>query len=221
MLQPETFHFLRQLRDNNDKVWFDTHKMHYLAAKADVENMVRTTLRIVGSIDNTLGHLLPKDCMFRIYRDVRFSPNKVPYKTNMGFWLSRGNKKSPYAGYYFHIEPDASFFGGGLYMPEPTELKKVRQEIAYCFDEFREVVETPAFSSFYGGVVIEGHSLAKPPADYALHPAANYLKLKSFFATRSLTDAALCSPSVEETLEEGIRLAAPLVHFLNRPLLDD
>lgn len=222
MIKSSTLQFLTDLKENNNKPWFDEHRKEYTAAKNNIEELAQRVIELFGAVDGTIGHLLPKDCMFRINRDVRFSANKSPYKTNMGFWLSRGGKKSPLAGYYIHIEPGQSFFGGGIYMPMPPELKKVRQEIAYCTDEFKEIVENPSFKSFFGGVVIEGHTLVKVPAGYeADHPAANYLKLKSMFGSRNLTDIDLAdTKSLEQTLLEGAKLSAPLVHFINRALLD-
>jgi uncharacterized protein (TIGR02453 family) len=222
MIKPYTLQFLTDLKENNHKPWFDEHRSDYMAAKTNIEELARRVIELFGSVDGTIGHLQPKDCMFRINRDVRFSANKSPYKTNMGFWLSRGGKKSPLAGYYMHIEPGQSFFGGGIYMPMPPELKKVRQEIAYCADEFLEIVENPAFKTFFGGVVVEGHTLVKVPAGYeADHPAASYLKLKSVFGSYSLTDADLINTKkLEQLLLEGAKLSAPLVQFLNRALID-
>jgi uncharacterized protein (TIGR02453 family) len=222
MLQTTTLQFLADLRENNNKPWFDANKARYQKAKADVEALAAHTIRIFSEVDASLAHLLPKDCMFRINRDVRFSTDKSPYKTNMGFWICKGGKKSPLAGYYLHVEPGQSFFGGGIYMPMPPELKKVRQEIAYCTDEFKGIVESPDFKRFFGGVVIEGHTLVKVPAGYAAdHPAADYLKLKSFFGDHKLSDDLLLdAQKLEATLREGAQLTAPLVHFINRALTD-
>jgi uncharacterized protein (TIGR02453 family) len=220
MIQPSTLQFLADLRDNNNKPWFDAHKKRYAAAKGDVEQLVVRTLDILGGIDPNIQGLEAKQCMFRINRDVRFSANKSPYKTNMGFAMTKGGKKSPLGGYYVHLEPDQCFFGAGIYMPMPPELKKVRQEIAYCFEEFQSIVEAPAFQKFFGnGVAIEGHSLVKVPAGYDPdHRAAKYLKFKTYFAMHKFAEQDVTSAQFADTLAEGFRLVAPMVAFINRAL---
>ena len=221
MLKKTSLQFLTDLQDNNNKPWFDTHKKDYTAAKSDVEQLVKNTLNILESIDPNIKDLEPKQCMFRINRDVRFSANKSPYKNNMGFAMTKGGKKSPLAGYYVHIEPGQCFFGAGIYMPMPPELKKVRQEIAYCFEAFQSIVESKDFQQFYGGVAVQGHTLVKVPAGYAPdHRAAEYLKLKSYFGMHRLTDAAMCSDELMATLTQGFKIVAPLVAFINGSLED-
>ncbi len=222
MIQTSTLQFLTELRENNHKSWFDIHRPGYEAAKQDVLQFIAAFIAASAPVDPTIAHLQPKDCLFRINRDMRFSANKDPYKTNFGFWLSKGGRKSPLAGYYCQIEPGGkSFFGGGLYMPPPPDLKKVRQEIAYCTDEFRSIVENEAFRRFFGGVVVEGHTLVKMPAGYeAGHPAESYLKLKSFFGSRNIPDGDWADGQLMNTIAEGMALSAPLVQFLNRSLED-
>jgi uncharacterized protein (TIGR02453 family) len=217
MIQPSTLQFITDLSQNNNKPWFDLNRPVYQAAKTNIERFATQVIEHFGATDPDIAHLEAKNCMFRINRDVRFSANKDPYKANIGFWMAKGGKKSSFGGYYVHFEPGKCFFGGGLYMPMPPELKKVRQEIAYCFDEFKNIVEAPDFKRFFGGVVVEGHTLVKVPAGYeADHPAANYLKLKSFFGQRALTNAEVTSTDLLPLVLEGLKLAAPLVAFLNR-----
>ena len=136
MLQISTLKFLKDLKKNNTKEWFDANRKIYESAKQNFEALVQTVITQHGEKDEEIIALKPKDCMFRINRDVRFSKDKSPYKTNFGAFINRGGKKSIYAGYYFHCEPGENFVGGGLWMPMPDALKKVRQEIDYCFDEF-------------------------------------------------------------------------------------
>lgn len=221
MLKSSTLQFLTELADNNNKPWFDANRKTYTVVKDDMEQFIGEVLRTLEQIDPNISGLTAKSCMFRINRDVRFSANKAPYKNNMGFAMTKGGKKSPLGGYYVHIEPGKCFFGAGIYMPMPPELKKVRQEIAYCYDEFKEIVENDAFKAFFGGVVVQGHTLVKTPAGYAPdHRAAEYLKLKSIFGEHALTDAEITSPTLIHTLSEGFRLLAPLVGFINRSLED-
>ena len=110
MLQPDTLQYLRELNANNNKAWFDANKKRFEAAKKDVEQLVAELLAGSAKFEPALADFKAKDCVFRIYRDVRFSKDKTPYKNNMGAWFNKGGKKSPHAGYYLHIEPGNSFF---------------------------------------------------------------------------------------------------------------
>src|SRR5258706_6428020 len=140
MLQPATIKFLKDLKKNNNKPWFEKNKLIYLDAKEDMEAFVQQVIDGLGKIDPDIAPLLPKDCVYRIYRDVRFSKDKTPYKTNMGASLNRGGKKMPTAGYYFHCEPGRNLAGGGLWMPQAPELGKVRQEIDYNFAQWQKIL---------------------------------------------------------------------------------
>jgi uncharacterized protein (TIGR02453 family) len=164
--------------------------------------------------------LKPKDCMFRINRDVRFSKDKSPYKTNMGAFINRGGKKSIYAGYYFHCEPGNNFVGGGLWMPMPNELKKVRQEIDYCFDEFSKIVSNKKFKTIYGNVH-EGDDmkLSRPPKGYdESNPAIEFIKLKSFIAMQKLDDKDMTDKNISSKIANAFDALQPMIKFLNRAL---
>ena len=129
MLQPGSLKFLKDLKKNNSKEWFDQHRNAYDAAKADFAMLVTAVIHELGKTDPGIATLTAKDCMFRINRDVRFSKNKAPYKSNMGASFVAGGKKSILSGYYFHLEPGGqSFVGGGLYMAEPDKMKKIRKQ---------------------------------------------------------------------------------------------
>src|SRR5258706_9723203 len=112
MISPSTMSFLKALKSNNNKEWFDKNKDKYLAAKENVENLVDGLIKSFSAFDKSLAGLKAKDCVFRIYRDVRFAKDKRPYKTNMGASISAGGKKAEVAGYYIHIEPGNSFIAG-------------------------------------------------------------------------------------------------------------
>ena len=130
MLQPDTVRFIERLSENNNKPWFDAHRDEYVAAKADFERFVELLMGQLVEIEPALSEQKAKDSIFRIFRDVRFSKDKTPYKGHFGVYLSRGGRKYSGAGYYLHIEPGGkSFIGGGLWMPEPSLLKAVRQEL--------------------------------------------------------------------------------------------
>ncbi|MEY4456679.1 MAG: hypothetical protein RLY15_943, partial [Bacteroidota bacterium] len=149
MLQSSTIQFLKALKKNNNKEWFDKNRKIYEQAKADYLNFVTILLNEIQGFDTSLMELQPKQCIFRLNRDVRFSKNKDPYKTNFGASFSKGAKKVQSAGYYFHLEPGENFVGGGLWMPMAPDLNKVRQEIDYCYKEFSSILKKPAFKSTY------------------------------------------------------------------------
>src|SRR6185369_7583421 len=167
MFQSATLKFLKDLKKNNNKPWFDAHRKQYEAAKNDFEILIQSILDKHSKNDPDLKELTAKKCMFRINRDVRFSKDKSPYKTNFGASMDKGGKKSGLAGYYFHLEPGKSFIGGGIWMPQPDALRKVRQEIDYGFDEFRKIVESKKFRSIFKEMYSgEGMQLAKVPQGF-------------------------------------------------------
>jgi uncharacterized protein (TIGR02453 family) len=152
MISSPTLAFLKALKKNNNKAWFDEHRENYNAAKYNFEEFVVLLLQKMIEFDEDMKELIPKNCTFRINRDVRFSKNKTPYKINLSASFNRGGKKSMYGGYYFHLQPgNNNFVGGGLWRPEPADLKKLRQEIDYCFPEFKKIICAPEFKKHYFG----------------------------------------------------------------------
>lgn len=220
MLQPSTLKFLKDLKRNNNKEWFDVNRKRYEVAKEDFNNLVKTIIEKYSSKDEELASLQVKDCVFRINRDVRFSKDKSPYKTNMGASINRGGKKSIYAGYYFHLEPGESFVGGGLWMPEAENLKKVRQEIDYCFDEFRKIINNKKFKDTYGDLYTEeGVKLSRPPKGYNEdNLAVEFIKLKSFLSMQKITDADLTDKNLVKKITTAFEVLRPMVKFINRSL---
>ncbi|HSF46472.1 MAG TPA: DUF2461 domain-containing protein [Chitinophagaceae bacterium] len=210
--------FLKKLQKNNNKPWFDENRALYIDAKTEFESFVESLIAAFGKHDPTVAHLLPKDCIFRINRDVRFSKDKSPYKTNFGAFINSGGKKSPLAGYYVHIEPGGSFVGGGLYMPMPDMLSKVRQEIDYNLPEFKSIINGAAFKKQYKELHRgEDISLTRVPKGYEpANPAAEYLKLKSFIAMRPLSDEEVQSGDLEKICVTAFKALKPLVDFVNR-----
>ena len=223
MLQPETFNFLNQLRANNNKEWFDQNRKLYDTAKADVLQLLNPLLTGLEQIDPAIAasQLKVKSCIFRINRDIRFSTDKSPYKTNFGAWFNVGGKKSPSAGYYFNIEPNGSFVADGMYMPDSKVLATIRQEIDYNLTIFEEMLCTPSFDAYFEDLS-RAEALIRPPKGYqADNPAIEYLKLKSFTASHPLPDGLLTSPELAETVVKAFAGLQPLVAFLNRALGDE
>jgi uncharacterized protein (TIGR02453 family) len=221
MLDTSTLRFLTQLKKNNNKPWFDNHRTAYSSAKADFENFVQKMIDAISLFDSDIKELKPKNCVFRINRDIRFSKDKSPYKINMGASLSRGGKKSIFAGYYFHLQPGGeSFAGGGLWMPQPDHLKNLRQEIDYCYPEFKKIIDSASFKKQYSGLeMIESQMLVNVPKGYdKKNKAASFLKLKSFVALKPIPDRILTSSQLLSETTKAYKALTPLLKFINRSL---
>lgn len=223
MLTNSSIQFLKQLEKNNSKEWFDQNRKAYENCKADFAALVDAVIIETAKKDASIGHLSAKECIFRINRDVRFSKNKAPYKTNMGASINSGGKKSLTAGYYFHFEPGGkSFVGGGLYMAEPDKMKKIRQEIDYNWPEFKKLLNHKNFQQQYGDLdKSEGMSLVREPKGYEKdNPAIEYIKLKSWIALSPITDKELTDQQLVKTIAKAFEALQPIIVFLNRALED-
>ena len=220
MLQSSTIKFLKDLQKNNNKPWFEKNRTVYENAKADFAQFIQNIIDKHGKKDESIKQLKAKDCMFRINRDVRFSKDKSPYKNNFGASINRGGKKSVYAGYYFHCQPGEAFAGGGLWVPMPADLKKVRQEVDYCFDEFKKITGSKKFKTVYGDLIKDAEtSLVKVPQGFEKdNPAADYIKLKSFIAMKRITDKEITSKELTRITIEAFETLQPLLAFINRSL---
>jgi len=220
MLEPQSIKFLKDLKKNNNKPWFDAHRNQYEAARIDYSNFIQLVIDAMQKKDTTITGLTSKDCLFRINRDIRFSKDKTPYKTAFGASIKRGGKKSPYAGYYFHFEPGASFVGGGMWMPEAAALKNMRQEIDYNWDEFKSILQNRSFKKIYGDMYKDGEiSLSTMPKGYEKdHPAAGYLKLKSFIAETRIEDEELTKAGLHKQVVTAFEALQPLLNFINRTI---
>lgn len=223
MLHPKTLQFLIKLKKNNAREWFNAHRGDYDAAKENFIELVNQILENVGQFDQDLTLLTFKDCIFRINRDVRFSKNKDPYKTNMSAYFVKGGKKSWLAGYYFHCEPGGkSFIGGGLYGGEPDQIKKVRQEIDYNWSAFKGILQHMQFKKMFGDLSRqEGMSLIREPKGYEKdNPAIDYIKLKNFIVSVPVTDEELTDQKLVKKIITAFTTMQPLLKFLNRAMED-
>ena len=218
MLEPQSIKFLKQLKKNNNKPWFDAHRAEYEAARIDYSNFIQLVIDALGKSDPSIAGMKAKDCIFRINRDIRFSKDKTPYKTAFGASIKTGGKKSPYAGYYFHFEPGQSFAGGGMWMPEAPVLRNIRQEIDYNFDEFKTILKEKKFKSVFGDLYKgDDLSLQTMPKGYEKdHPAAEYLKLKSFIAETRFDDEELTKAGLHKKTLAAFVAMQPLLAFINR-----
>jgi len=215
MLQPSTLKFIKELKTNNNKPWFDANRKKYEEAKTDFISFVDNLLAAIAKFDPAISSLKAKGCIFRINRDVRFSKDKSPYKTNMGAYMNPGGKKVNTPGYYFHCEPGQAFAAGGLYGPEPAVLAKVRQEIDYSFDDWKKIVNDKGFKKYFPKV--DGiETLSRPPKGYTDdNPAIEFLKMKSFIVSRPLTDVQLTDKSLIKEVAKTFEAMKPMIDFLN------
>ncbi len=218
MLQPATISFLQKLAKNNNKEWFDKNRDAYTLAKEDFEGLVAAILDTLAVNEPLFKEQKAKDCVFRIFRDVRFSKDKTPYKAHFGAFFSKGGRKFPGAGYYLHIDPAGkSFAGGGLWVPEPPLLKAVRQEIDYNFKEFNGIVTDKKFKKLFSQ--IDGEQLKKLPQGYDEgNPAAEYLKMKSFTVGNPLSDVDIAGKGLAKKVTDVFTTMRPFIDFLNRSL---
>ena len=177
-------------------------------------NLNSELLKGLTEEDQDFSLLQAKDCLFRINRDVRFSKDKSPYKTNFGIALSPGGKKSGRAGYYVHISENNSFIGGGIWMPDAKVLNDIRQEIDYNWDEFKAIIDTQKFKKNFH---FDGEKLLRPPKGYdASNPAIDFLKYKSFTVFKSISLQALESDDLVQTSLEAFKDMKHFIQFLNR-----
>ena len=144
--------FLTDLRKNNNKEWFNENRKRYEESKEQMLFFTELMIQELHKFDDDISLISPKDCLFRIFRDVRFSNDKTPYKTHMGSFVARNGRKSHRAGYYMHIEPGNSFLGGGIWSPEAGPLKAIRSEIYDNAGGFKEVIQDKGFLKFYQSI---------------------------------------------------------------------
>lgn len=209
--------FLNKLKANNNRDWFNANKGQYEAARQEVEQFVEHLIPSIQKTDPNLGSLTAKQTMFRIYRDVRFSKDKSPYKTYFGAHIAPGGRKSEQAGYYIHIDPDGSFAGGGCYRPMGENLKKIRSEIYYNLDEYNNIISNQKFRSVFGE--IKGDRLVRPPQGFPKEfEGIEILKLKDYTVLRNFGKTELEKPDFGKFILETFNTMKPLNNFLNRAL---
>jgi len=208
--------FLQDLAANNNREWFAANKKRYETAKKELNDFLEVLISDLAKTDSSLKDLRPKDCMFRIFRDVRFSKNKDPYKTNMGAVIAPGGRKSNKGCYYLHIDPTGSFLAGGMYMPEPDKLKLIRQEIDYNLDAFEKLIHAQSFQKLFGELNDNGRLKTTPKGYDAANPAIEYLRNKSFTVSHAFSAEEITKTNFESFCLSTFAEIRPLNEFLNR-----
>ncbi len=208
-----TFEYLQDLKNNNNREWFHANKKRYDNVKATFEESIKELIVSIGEFEN-MGGVQVKDCNYRIARDVRFSLNKDPYKTWLSASFSEGGRKSGKMDYYLHIQEGESFLGGGMYSPTPQQLAKLRQEIDYNAKELKDIIFNLDFVKTFGEA--EGEVVKSSPKGYSKeHPEIELLRKKQMFFWHKFTDEQVCSPDFVKIVTEVCRKLKPFLDFLN------
>jgi len=215
-IEPFVFDFLLDIEQNNNRDWFQQNKKRYDAALKNVQEFITQVIAGIAVFDASVSGQNAKDCIFRIYRDVRFSHDKTPYKTHFGAFITPSGKKSGDAGYYIHIQHNASFLTGGLWAPEPAVLKKIREEIYYSPEELVGILENKTFKSTFGKLIDEG-SLKNPPKIYPVDfEYINLLKYRHFCTEKPVSNAEVTADGFLKKCLQILEISAPLVKYMNK-----
>jgi uncharacterized protein (TIGR02453 family) len=220
MMTKEALQFLADLVANNNTDWMHANKKRYENYKKDYHNYIASLLAEMKPLDKSLEPLEIKNCTFRINRDIRFSKDKSPYKTNMGVWFTQNKFRKNSPGYYVHFEKGNSFIAGGVWCPEPDELKRIRKEIAFFHDDLEAIVNDKTFKKEFNALTRdENNTLKKAPKDFEPnHPAIEFLKLKSFTASEKIDDKLFLDKDFSKIVAQKLMALKPLNDFLNRAL---
>ena len=215
---PETLKFLRQLKRNNNREWFQGHKAIY--EEKVKQPMVELVTALGGAMQGFAPELVtdPKRAIFRIYRDTRFSPDKTPYKTHIAaHFTPSGVAKNIGAGLYFHVDTEEVLVAGGVYMPQSPALRLIRNHVASHADELRRILGNPEFKKLYGG--LQGEQLTRAPKGFSPdHPALDLLRYKHFVAWFERPAAFAETPGLFVLVLEGFVALMPLIRYLNAAL---
>ena len=214
-ISPIVFDFLTEIENNNNREWFNQNKNLYASALTSVQNFGTALIEGISVFDVSIRDQEAKNCIFRIYRDVRFSPDKRPYKTHFGLYIAPGGKQSGNAGYYLHIENNTSILSGGLWCPENGLLKKIREEIYYEPEGLLRVIENKEFKSVFGGLM-DVESLKKAPRNYpADFKYINLLKYRHFCVEKQLANSDVLAPGFLSKSINTFKVMLPLIKYLN------
>jgi uncharacterized protein (TIGR02453 family) len=214
----QVFDFLKDLRENNNREWFNQYKGRYREALEIFREFAGELLSGISAFDPSLGNLEPKDTIFRIYKDIRFSKDKLPYKTHFGCWMTKGGRKSTDAGYYFHLEPGNSFMAAGVWMPPKEQLNLIRQEIQYDTDAYLKLINAPRMKEHYerGG---KEDMLKKGPVGFPKDfPHMEELKYKHYVWHRYYKDSEVLDKDFAGRVAKDFEGLYPLVNYLNHAM---
>lgn len=210
--------FLVQLKENNNKPWFDEHKSEYLTELEHIQNFADALLKELSKTD-VLENASGKKSVYRIYRDIRFSKDKTPFKHYWGGSYTRATAARR-GGYYFHLEKGNSFFAGGFWGPNAADLKRIRSEFAHDHESFREILNSETFVNTFG--TLQGEQLKTAPKGFdADHEAIDLLRFKQFLIIKRFTDDEVLSPQFLELGLETFKNMRPFFDYMSEVLSTD
>ncbi|MPR36461.1 DUF2461 domain-containing protein [Salmonirosea aquatica] len=214
MLTANTLRFLVDLAENNNREWFQENRKRYEEAKADFTHLVSNLLKEISQTED-LGNTEPKDCIFRINRDIRFAKDKRPYKKNFSAAFGPGGRHSGRVDYYLHIQPgNESFLGAGMWSPAAAQLAKYRQEVDYNAAELKKIIHAEDFRTYFPE--IHGESIKTTPKGFSKdHPEIELLRRKELFFSHRFTDKEVLSKNLIPEVLKGVTLIKPYCDFLN------
>lgn len=212
-MNAEILQFLSELRENNYREWFQDNKKRYdLLRKAFIEE-VQLIIDHLALFDSDIAGVQAKDCLFRIYRDIRFSPDKTPYKTHFSAYIAQGGRKSERTGYYFHLEPGSSLLSGGSWAPPSPLLKKLRREIFTHIDDFLEIIENPDFKTVFSE--FEGEQLKRNPVGFPDSQYNYIIRQKNFSVASFKSDSFFLEKDWLDKTVTDFKTLHPFNRFLN------
>lgn len=209
--------FLADLRENNNKAWFDRNRPRYENARQAFEELVEYFITELNKVQDLRG-VSARECIFRINRDIRFSKDKSPYKTNLGAEIAPGGRNSSTLGYYLHLAPgDASMVAGGMYMPASGQLSKFREAIVRDAAPFKRIMKASDFVRYFG--FVEGDRLSTAPQGYGRdHPEIDLLRLKQVLVVHRFTDKQVVARTFRSNALKAMNAMTPFTDYLNRIL---
>ena len=227
-LNPDTLPFFDELSQNNNREWFNANKERWLAIRADFEVFTQALIGEMVKVDPSLGNLQARQCMYRIYRDVRFSSDKRPYKTHIACFLPTGGRKNTgLPGYYLQLgQEDYGLhgncsLGGGIFMPQPEALAAIRQEIFYNIDEFKGIMAERQYKKFFGSDFFTSKKLTRVPKGFPQDwPDADLLKYKDYTTSYTMPQKYVTSDELLERVLEVFKASVPLNRFIQRAMYE-
>ncbi len=214
MISKSTLDFLKLLKKNNNRDWFNAHKEKYESAKKEFEIFIEKLIREISRFDKGVAGVMAKDCVFRIYRDVRFSKDKSPYKNHFGAFITSNGKNSNGPGYYIHIEPNNFFIAGGIYQPDGMQLNLIRKEIDFSLKYFKKILKHADFVKYFGQLSDMGKLQTAPKGFPKDHPAIDLLKHKGYIVSHNLNEKQIISKDFLTYCVKIFRAMHPLNKFI-------
>ena len=218
MLSKSTIDFLKSLKKNNNRDWFNANKGKYESSKKEFEIFIEKIIREISRFDKEVSGVKAKDCIFRIYRDIRFSKDKSPYKNHFGAFITYHGKNSNGPGYYIHIEPGNCFLAGGIYQPDGKQIELIRKEIDFSLKHFKKILNNIEFVKYFGGLTDMEKLKTAPKGFPKDHPAIELLKHKNYIVSHKVSDKQVFSENFPSYSLKTFRAMRPLNKFLNTAL---